>query len=72
MYWRTRDRAKRAENAAFPLPGLEKDAALLAFIEVNASVLRHRFGFSVPTLGTGEDGLKDDFHHIRISLPVGT
>ncbi len=66
-----RDRAIRAENAALLSPGLEKDPALLAFIEVNAGILRHRFGFGVSTLGTGENGLEDDFYHIRISLTVG-
>ncbi len=66
-----RHRAIRAEDTALPSPGLEKDPALLAFIEVNAGVLRHRFGFGVSTLGTGENGLEDDFYHIRISLTVG-
>ena len=63
LNWRTGHRSVRAKNATMSRVRLEYRSTALTVVKEPASVRRHRFGFLVPTLGTGEQRSCLNFRH---------
>lgn len=61
LYGRAFYRAKGTEYAAVTGIGFEQDMTVCAFVEVLTGISGHAFFFAKTTMGTGQDGVENQF-----------